>query len=295
MSLVETGPAPSYSTGHPAPSVHRFAFLRLYRSELRLVFGRRRNLVLLAGLAVVPILIGVAVRLSNNSDGGGGGPAFIGQITENGLFLVFTALVTALPIFLPLTVGIVSGDALAGESSLGTLRYLLTVPVSRGRLLLAKGLGAASFACAAVATVALVGLLTGMALFPIGSVTLLSGDTVSLTGGLLRAAGVGAFVAMSLLGLVAVGLFISTLTEVPVAAMAGTVVFAAVCLILDGLPQLSAIHPVLLTHHWFDFGELLRLSPDVGSMQTALAVQAAYVAIFGALAWSRFRTADVSS
>lgn len=293
MSLVETAPIAARGGQHQ-PRAYRMAFLRLYLSELRLVFGRRRNLVLLAGLAVVPVLIGVAVRLSNDS-GQGGGPAFLSSITENGLFLVFTALVISLPLFLPLTIGIVSGDAVAGESNLGTLRYLLTVPVSRGRLLLAKGLGAASFACAAVATVGVVGLVTGIALFPVGRVTLLSGDTVSLLDGLGRASLVAGFVAMSLLGLVTVGLFISTLTEVPVAAMAGTVVFAVVSEILDGLPQLSAIHGSLLTHHWFDFGELLRFSPNVGQLTAAIGVQAAYVAIFGALAWSRFRTADVSS
>ena len=37
---------------------------RLLRSELRLVFGRRRNQALLAALACVPVLIAVAIRLS---------------------------------------------------------------------------------------------------------------------------------------------------------------------------------------------------------------------------------------
>src|SRR3954451_6616770 len=76
--------------------------LRLLRSELRLVFGRRRNLALLAALACVPVLIAVAIRLSDGrprrgggGGDGGGGPAFIGSITQNGLFVAFTALVVA--------------------------------------------------------------------------------------------------------------------------------------------------------------------------------------------------------
>ena len=72
------------------PIRYRGAFLRLYRGEVRLVLGRRRNLALLAVLAVVPVLIGVAVFLSTPR--GGEGPQFLGQITGNGLFLVFTAL-----------------------------------------------------------------------------------------------------------------------------------------------------------------------------------------------------------
>ena len=115
---------------------YRGALARQYRSELRLVLTRRRNLALLLVLALVPVLIGVAVKVSN--PGGGEGPAFLDRITGNGLFLVFTALTVSIPFFLPLVIGVVSGDAIAGEAGQGTLRYVLTVPVGRGRLLLGQ-------------------------------------------------------------------------------------------------------------------------------------------------------------
>ncbi|MCW2779032.1 MAG: putative transporter integral rane protein, partial [Frankiales bacterium] len=230
MSLAELEHAPS-----PVRPRRRGASLRLVRSELRLVFGRRRNQVLLAALALVPLVVGLAVKLSNGPDNGDG-PPFLSAVSSNGLFLVFTSLVVCLPLFLPLTVGIVSGDAVAGEASAGTLRYLLTVPVSRARLLVVKGLGSLAFAAAAVLTVALVGLVAGALLFGLGDVVLLSGDTVSLADGLLRALGVAAYVVLSLTGLVAVGLFLSTLTEVPVGAMASTVVLAVTSSVLDALP-----------------------------------------------------------
>src|SRR5690348_16822025 len=119
------------------------AFGRLYRSEMRLMLGRRRNAALLVVLALIPVLIGIAVKLSN--PGEGEGPAFLDRITGNGLFLVFTALTVSLPFFFPLVLGVVSGDAIAGEASIGTLRYLLTVPVSRTRLLAVKACAVASF------------------------------------------------------------------------------------------------------------------------------------------------------
>ncbi len=290
-SRVAMEPAPA----RRAPVAVRGAFARLLRSELRLVFGRRRNLVLLAGLAAIPLLIATAVALSSGGPDPGEGPPFSERVSSNGLFLVFTALTVSLPLFLPLTVGIVSGDAIAGEAGTGTLRYLLTVPVSRGRLLLVKGLASFVFAVAAVLTVALVGLAAGAALFGLGETTLLSGDTVPLSEGLLRGLGVAAYVALSLTGLVAVGLFVSTLTEVPVAAMAATVVVAVASSIVNALPQLSAVHPVLLTHHWFDFGELLRTQVDLGALTAGLVVQAGWVAIAAALAWARFTTADVTA
>ncbi len=293
MSLAELAPPRQEHHGRPVdPVVRRGAFSRLLRSELRLVFGRRRNQVLLAALAVVPMLIGLAIRLST---GDGEGPPFLSLVSGNGLFLVFTSLAVSLPFFLPLVVGIVSGDAIAGEAGAGTLRYLLTVPVSRARLLIAKGLGALVFAAAAVTSVAVAGLLTGLVLFPIGRVTLLSGDSVPYVEGLLRALAVAAYVGLSLAGLVAVGLFVSTLTEVPVAAMATTVALPVVSQVLDSLPQLSSIHGLLLTHHWLDFGELLRTQLDVGALTSGLWVQAVYVALFGALAWARFSNADVTA
>lgn len=302
MSPAETAPAPVPTprpVGAPAaddaPPAHRGAFGRLLRAELRLVLGRRRNLVLLVGLGLVPLLLGLVLFLTQDSALAGQGPPFVTRVTGNGLFLVVASLFLCTPFLLPLTIGIASGDAVAGEASTGTLRYLLLVPVGRGRLLLVKALGALAFAAAAVLAVAVVGLVAGAALFGVGDLTLLSGTTVPLADGVLRVLGVVAYVGMSMTGLVAVGLFFSTLTEVPVGAMAATVVVAVVSSVLTQLPQLSAIHPGLLTYHWFDFAEMLRVVPSADVLAQGAAVQAAWVAVFGALAWARFTTADVTS
>jgi len=269
------------------------AFWRLYRSELRLVLGRRRNLALLAVLAAVPALIGTAVKISTPK--GGDGPEFLGQVTGNGLFLVFTALTVSLPLFLPLVIGVVSGDAIAGEAGSGTLRYLLTVPVTRGRLLAVKSLGVASYTALAVATVTVVGLLVGAALFGLHDVTLLSGDTVALGNGLLRTLAVAAYVTVALFGLAAGGVFVSTLTENAIGAMATTIGLAVFSALLDAVPQLSAIHPVLLTDHWLGFGELLRTGVDTGALLRWSLLHLAYAAVFLSLAWSRLTTKDVTS
>ncbi len=269
------------------------SFRRLYRGEMRLVLRRRRNLALLLVLAVVPIFIGVAVKLS--APRAGDGPQFLGQITGNGLFLVFTALTVSLPFFLPLVIGVVSGDSVAGEANIGTLRYLLTVPVTRGRVLAVKTLSVATFTALAVLTVAVVGLVTGAVLFGLHSPTLLSGDTVSLASGLLRTLGVVAYVTVALFGLAAGGLFVSTLTENPIGAMATTIGIAVFSALLDAVPQLSSIHGWLLTHNWLGFGELLRTNVDRGLLLRWSALHAAYAAVFLSLAWARLRTKDITS
>ncbi len=291
MSLAE-----AVGHGVVVPRRHRGALGRQLRSELRLVFGRRRNLILLGALAAIPLAIGLAVKVSPpGGPGDGGGPQFLDRITGNGLFLVLTALLVTLNLFLPVVVGIIGADSVAGEAQAGTLRYLLGVPVRRGRLLLVKAVGIATYALAAVSTIAIVAAIAGVSLFGAGSFTLLGGQTVSPGEGLLRVLGVLIYVWLSLFGLLAVGLLISTLTEVPMGAMAGTLGFAVLSLVLDSIPQLHAIHGALVSHYWRTFGTLIRVGPDYGSLARHLLLQLAYVGIAGGLAWARFSDADVTS
>jgi ABC-2 type transport system permease protein len=268
--------------------------LSLLGSELLTLFRRRRTWAMIGALALIPVLIGIALRVAGPAPSGRG-PAFLGQITENGLFVGMTALVVAIPLFLPLTIGVVAGDTIAGEASHGTLRYLLIAPAGRIRLLLVKYTGAAVFCAAATLTVVIAGTIVGWVLFPIGPVTLLSGVTVSVGEALLRFLAIAAYVTVSLLGLSAIGLFLSTLTTVPVGAMAATAILAVVSQIVDALPQLEALHPWLFTHYWLGFGDLLREPPVWDSFVDNAVLQAGYVVVFGALAIGRFLTKDVLS
>jgi ABC-2 type transport system permease protein len=271
----------------------RGSFGRLLRSELALVFRRRRNQALLVVLAGPPVLIGVAVKISAPPPGAG--PDFLGQVTGNGLFLVYTALTVCLPLFLPLAIGVVAGDSVAGEANIGTLRSLLTLPVGRGRLLVVKSMAVVVFAAVAILVVAVSGLIAGAILFGIHPLTLLSGDTVSVGSGLLRTGGVILYVTFALSGLIALGLFISTLTEVPIAAMAATVAITIIVEVLDAVPQLGGSRKWLFTHDWLSFGEFLRLQVNAGTLLSTAALQLLYVAVLGSLAWARFTTKDITS
>ena len=265
----------------------------LLGSELSILFRRRRNQAMLLALAAVPILIAVAVRLS--SPASGRGPAFLASISENGLFVALTALTVSIPLFLPLTVGVVAGDTIAGEANLGTLRYLLISPSGRLRLLLVKYTGAAAFCLAATAIVVVTGVAIGAALFPVRPVTLLSGDTIDGGEYAIRCLLLIVYVSLSMLGLSAIGLFLSTLTTVPVGAMAATSVLSAASQILDALPQLEWLHPWLFSHYWLGIGDLLTNPVSFDSFQANALLQLGYIVVFGALAYGRFATADVLS
>ncbi|BBA99444.1 putative ABC transporter permease [Actinacidiphila reveromycinica] len=297
---VDPTGAASGRTGRAA--VRRLWSLALFRSELLIVFRRWRTLALFGVLAGVPVLVGVAVRIETRDggsvggrSGGDGGPAFIQQVSNNGLFLAFTALAATLPFFLPMAVGVVAGDAVAGEASGGTLRYLLVAPAGRTRLLVAKYASVLAFCLAATLVVAVSGLVVGFVLFPVGDVTTLSGTTVPLSQGMLRALLIAALVAGSLVGVAALGLFVSTLTDSGIGAMAATVGLLITVQIVDTIPQLHAVQPYLFPHYWLSFADVLRDPVQWNGIGRNLGLQALYAAVFGSAAWARFTSRDITA
>ncbi|MBA2554713.1 MAG: ABC transporter permease [Geodermatophilaceae bacterium] len=267
---------------------------RMLRSELRLIFGRRRNIAGMGVLASVPIIIAVAIAIAGTPEAGEG-PTFLSQVTSNGLFVGLAALAAELPLFLPLAVAAISGDAVAGEANIGTLRYLLTVPVNRTRLLAVKYAAILVFTVAAVLLVAAVGVLIGLALFGGGPATLLSGSQVGTAEGLWRLLLVCGYMSVCLAAFGAIGLFVSTLTEQPIGATIAVVGLALISQILDAIASLSPIHRFLPTHYWLAFGDLLRDPISTDLVLTGMLSAAAYALIFWTAAWARFAGKDVTS
>jgi ABC-2 type transport system permease protein len=266
----------------------------LVMNELTTMFRRNRNLVLLAALALIPVALGIALKVVTHHHGQNAS-GFIAQVSNNGLFLVFSALSLTLPVFLPMALGVVAGDSVSGEAAQGTLRYLLVAPVGRVRLLAVKGFALGVFCFVSTAVVSVAALLTGLALFPTGPVTLLSGDSIGMGAALVKAGWITLLVAASLLGLAAFGLFVSTLTDTPIAAMAVATGVTILCGILQAIPQLSAIQPWLYTYQWSSYADLLRDPVYLVNIEHNLLIQLGYVVVFASAAWARLTTRDVTA
>jgi ABC-2 type transport system permease protein len=293
MSVAEA-PAAS-GGGAPAGVIPSRAFsTRFFRSELLLIFGRRRNWVGMAVLAVVPVILGIAVKVSTPRGGDEAGN-FIGSITSNGLFVALAALTLEIPLFLPIAVAAIAGDALAGEANLGTLRYLLAVPVDRTRLLLVKFGAIVVFTLFCTLLVAAVGALLGLALFGGGPVVTLSGSLLPFWTGVGRLVLVCLYLTACLTAFGAIGLFVSSLTEQPIGATIAVMLLAFASQIMDVIPQLSAIHRYLPTHYWLSFAELMRDPVAFSRLVPGLFSALVYLAIFGSAAWARFSGRDVTS
>jgi ABC-2 type transport system permease protein len=257
-----------------------------------MVFRRRRNIALLVVLGCVPLLISIAVKASGHHGPGG---SIFGGITDNGLFAALAGFLVLTPLFLPLLISVVAGDAVAGEANSGTLRYLLAVPVGRTRLLVVKFAAIVTWCLTCAVVIALVGLLAGLAFFPSGELTLLSGRVVSYGDGVVRLILALLYVTASVVTVGAIGLFVSTMTEVPIAAMAATLTVTIASQVADAVPQLSRIHGWLPSHYWLQWVDLFRDPIVTGRLGTGLLVSLGYVLFFASLAWARFGGSDITA
>jgi ABC-2 type transport system permease protein len=244
------------TTTLPGPT--RAPLERLLRSELRWVLRRPRTQIGLGLLALVPVLIGIGIVVSD----GPGGSGLLTQVAGNGLVLPVAALSISLALLLPLAVTMTAADALAGESAHGTLRGLLLAPVSRTRLVLVKAIGVLAVAVAAVAAVAVLGIVTGLVLVghsgaAHGMLTL-SGTEVGAGSALLRVSLAAAWTVGQLAAVGAVALAVSSATEHPLVVLAAVLGGLIVFGVLSAIPALDWLQPVLLTTGWFAITDVLR-------------------------------------
>ncbi len=277
----------------------------MLRDELTFMFGRVRIRVLLLAAAAVPVGYTIAVRLSGHATGDA--PPFVGQIPQNGVFAGLAGLTTTVPAVLPLMLAVVAGDAIAGEADYGTLRSLLIAPVSRGRLLLIKLAAVCAFAVVAAFVVTGAGLLTGAVLFHLGPVNTavgtedpgpavrLTGPAFSLTVGIGRLALAAAIGGVQLFGFGAIGVFISTLTRIPLAATLGAAGVLGLSDALESASFLTPIRPAIPSTYWDAYPSLFHTGQPLGDTVNAVAVSLTYLLVFGVAAWLNFRHADIAT
>ena len=267
----------------------------MFRVELRKLVGRPRTWVTIGLLAGLPALVAVLLRVTGVGPRPGEGPAFLAQVLGNGALFPAAALALVLPVFLPVAVAVLAGDTVAGEASAGTLRYLLVRPVGRTRLLVAKLGVTVVFVFLAVLVVAAVAFAVGAWLFGVEPLPSVSGQTIAAQDATWRTAVTVAYVAWSMLGVAAVALFASTVTDSPLAAALGALAALVTSQVLDLLDAAAALKPYLPTHYWLAFVDLFRtpvLWRDVGR---GFAVQAVFIVVFLGAAWANFATKDIKS
>jgi ABC-2 type transport system permease protein len=280
----------------------------MIRVELVKLVRRPRSWVSIALLCGLPVLVAVFVAVTHLAPPPGQGPALLSAVLSSGSLYPAAALAIVLPIFLPVAVAVVAGDSIAGEAGSGTLRYLLARPVGRTRLLAAKLVTLIVYTLAAVVLVAVTAYVTGILLFgsqPVAATpgglttsniaTSLSGTGLSPADIALRTVGAVSFIAVSMLGVGAIALFLSTLTDSALGAALGALAALITSEVLVTLSAASAVNPYLPTRYWLAWIDFFRDPIVWRNIERGYAVQGVYVLVFLGAAWAHFATKDITS
>lgn len=271
--------------------------------ELRLLLSRPRTYVSLAILVALPTVIAAFVSATGIAPRPGQGPALLSEVLANGTLFAAVALVIDMVLLLPLSVLVVAGDSVAGEASSGTLRYLLVRPVSRTKLLVAKLVAVFTYVLIAVVTVAISGLIVGNLLFDASGETssfssissISGGPPISQEGTALRIGLAVLYVGVSMLGVASFALFLSTLTDAPLAAALGGFAVLVASTSLDTLDAAASVRPYLPTHYWLSFVDLFRNPILWRDIERGLLLQAVFVVVLLGASWALFTTKDITS
>jgi ABC-2 type transport system permease protein len=270
--------------------------------EIRKLLIRPRTWVSVALLCLLPTIVAAFLKATGVAPRPGDRPALLAEVQQNGLLFPAAALAIVLPIFLPIAAAVVAGDAVAGEAAAGTLRYLLTRPVGRTRLLVAKLASIGAFVLLAVVCVAVTAYLTGITVLASGplarattTITTVSGTTLTSGQLAVRTVLMVAYIGWSMLGVAAVSLFLSTLTDSSLGAALGGLAVLVTSTALVALDAAESVRDYLPTRYWLAWVDLFRDPILWRDVDRGIAVQAGYIVVFLAMGWANFVTRDITS
>ncbi len=267
--------------------------------ELVRMLRRPRTWIVVAMLNALPAIVAVLLAITDLGPRPGTGPPFLSAVLNDGTLFPLAALGIVLPLFLPIAVAVIAGDAIAGEAQMGTLRYLLARPVGRTRLLVAKLVSVVVFVLISVVVVAVLAYVEGRLLLgegdPSGVVNSVSGTPLTQAEMIQRTGLALVFVIVMMLGVAAIALLFSTLTDSGILAALGTIAVLIGSSVLLGLDAADVLQPYLPTRYWLSFVDLFRDPIRWNGVLRGVAQQSAYLVVFVVAAWANFSSKDINS
>jgi ABC-2 type transport system permease protein len=295
--------------------------------ELFKLVRRVRTWFTIGLICALPLVVAIFIAVTHLAPPPGQGSAFLSAVLDDGQLYPAAALALVLPVFLPVAVAVVAGESIAGEASAGTLRYLLARPVGRTRLLVSKLISVTTFTLVAVVAVTVTSYTTGVLILgpsraaavgtsPGGlsgsiapgaggaptaglqagaAITSLSGTPLTTLELVERVLGAMAFITVSMLGVAAIAIFLSTLTDSALGAALGALATLVASEVLVTLDAASAVQPYLPTRYWLAWIDFFRQPIFWRDIQRGFGIQAVYVVVFLAAAWANFATRDITT
>lgn len=267
-----------------------------YRAEWARQLGRRRTLWIFGVLVALPLIFMGAFALDTGPQGSSTGTRFSDLATSGGAnFAVFTLLVSG-ELLLYIVAALLVGDPVPAEASWSSLRYLLTAPVRRARLLTSKLL--VGLSALAIATVLLPmwafllgGFAYGLAPFAMPGAGTMEG---ALFWGRLALAVLYVFVAT--LPIAGIAFLVGVRTDTPLAAVGAALMVFIIAGILDSIDALGDWRKALPGHYGRAWLELVtNTDPDWVALRHGVLWSLLYFAVFVILGYRVFRRKDILS
>lgn len=232
--------------------------MQLLRIELFKIFKRPRTYISFGIVTAITFVIQLAML----TDGKGFVNFALSGINEqfdiqgnilNG-YLITYIILQSLLIHIPLLVALVAGDALAGEANSGTLRLLLTKPISRAKIVLMKFAGSFIYTVLLIIWLAVVALFFSLLLFGKGDMINLKSDAFVMilqNDVMWRYAMAFAFAVLAMTTIASLSLFLSAFADNSIGPIITTMGIVVVLTILSNLelPLFTIIKPYLFTTH----------------------------------------------
>jgi ABC-2 type transport system permease protein len=234
----------------------------------------------------------------------------------NGYFMCYIILNTLL-IQMPILVALVAGDAISGEANMGTLRLILTKPISRQRIIGVKFLASFLFTLALLIFMALMGLFLSMLIFGVDDMLIFrnKGDVsqileITKDDVMWRYFAAFAYATVALTVIAALALLLSVFAENSIGPIIATVCIVIVCTIISNMnvPIIDkTIKPFLFTSYLVGWKGFFYIASDddnqtiKGSIENwpairnSLFILLAHIGIFFGAAVFFFKRKDILS
>ncbi len=234
--------------------------LRLLQIEIYKIFKRPRTYIAFGVITLIIVLVQIGLKF--------GGEEYVGMIMSgmsgsfevphyeilNGYFICFFCL-NLLLIHVPILVALIAGDTISGEANMGTLRLLVSKPISRTKLLLVKFTASCFYTLLLLLWVALLSLFVSMLIFGTNSLFVpreLEANIIAESDVLWRYFAAFGFAAIALIMVAAMAFMFSVFADNSIGPIVATVCVIIVFTILTQM-QIpfydETIKPYLFTTH----------------------------------------------
>jgi ABC-2 type transport system permease protein len=277
---------------------------QLAQIELFKIFRKPRTYIAFAAIAAIIFLVQLAFYLDGKQYMGfmmasiEKGFTIEGNMI-NGYFIFFVILQTLL-VHVPLLISLVAGDMVAGEANMGTLRLLVSKPVSRTNIILAKFLSTCVYTVLLLTFMAILGLLGSILLFGTSDLLVIKTDKLLLidrSDVLWRYAAAYGFAALSMITVAALAFLFSVFSENsigPIIAAMSVIVVSTILTTMD-IPFFNAIKPYLFTNHMLNWKGFFDRPVDKPEVLKSALFLIAHIALFVFLSIYIFRKKDILS